>query len=89
MADTRASKDSLAVFTYLSQEVIACMGKDFFGKMPMDQMEKYCMATVKANDPTGQLLLQVVTNFMTAYTDPATREEALKAFDYLSHLAEK
>lgn len=83
------STDSMAVFSYLSQEIIASMGKDFLGKTPIDLMERYCLATVEANDATGPMLHQVVTNFMTAYTNPETRDEALKAFDYLTHLADK
>lgn len=81
--------DSVAVLAFLSQEVIACMGKDFLAKMPLDLMERYCMATVEAEDPTGQLLRKLMINFMTAYSAPTTRDEALKAFDFLDYLSEK
>ena len=79
------AKDSLAILAFLSQEVMARMGKDFLGKIPLDLTERFCMATVERNDPTGELLYKLVTNFMTAYANSETSDEALKAFDFLDY----
>jgi hypothetical protein len=86
-ADT--SKDSLAILAYLSQEIIGRMGKDFLGKVPLNLTERFCMTTVERNDPTAELLYKLVTNFMTAYANAETSDEALKAFDFLDYLADK
>lgn len=89
-ADAReTAKDSLAILAYLSQEVMTRMGKDFLVKMPLDLTERFCLATVKRNDPTGELLYKLVTNFMTAYANAETSDEALKAFDFLDYLSDK
>lgn len=84
-----SSADSLAVFAFLSQEIQATMGKDFLGKMPIDMMERYCLATVNNGHPTAQMLLELVTSFLEAYSNPETNEEALKALDFLAHQAEQ
>ena len=81
--------DTVEVLAFLSQEVIACMGKEFLAKTPLDLMERYGVATVDSNDPTGQMLRDLTTNFMNAYSSPETREEALKALDFLAYLSEK
>lgn len=82
-------KDSLAVLTFLSQDIMQHMGKDFLGKVPFDVLERFCMATVNRNDPTGDLLFKLVTNFMAAYANSETADEALKAFDFLEYLSHK
>lgn len=81
--------DSLAVLAFLSQEIMGRMGKDFLGKMPLELMERFCIATVENNDPTGELLHKLVINFMTAYSNQDTNAEALKAFDFLDYLADQ
>ncbi|MCF5382063.1 hypothetical protein GIW05_00815 [Pseudomonas syringae] len=82
-------KDSLTVLTFLSQDIMQHMGKDFLGKVPFDLLERFCMATVNRNDPTGDLLFKLVTNFMAAYANLETTDEALKAFDFLEYLSGK
>jgi len=46
------------------------------------------LATVRQNQPTAALLYELITNFMKAYSNPETNADALKAFDYLTHLSE-
>lgn len=84
-----SASDSLAVFAFLSQEIQAKMGKDFLGKMPIDKMERYCLATVENGHPTSQMLFELVTNFLEAYSNPDTNEGALKALDFLAYQAEQ
>lgn len=81
------SADTLAIFNFLSGEIVDRMGADFLTKMPLDLLEPYCLASVRQNEPTAALLYDLVTNFMKAYANSETNEEALKAFDYLAHLA--
>lgn len=80
--------DSLALMAFLSPEIIARMGKDFLNTVPLELMEKFCVASVERNDPTGELLQKIVQNFMIAYSNPDTRDEALKAYDFLDYLSE-
>ncbi|WHS57587.1 MULTISPECIES: hypothetical protein [Pseudomonas] len=87
--DMRSPDDAFSVYAFLSQEVQAKLGKDFLGKMPLDLMERYCLATVENGHPTADMLYELVTNFLTAYANPATKEDALKALDYLGYQAEQ
>lgn len=87
--DLRQPDDSFSVYAFLSHEVQARLGKDFLGKMPLDLMERYCLATVENGHPTADMLYELVTNFLTAYANPATNEDALKALDFLSYQAEQ
>jgi hypothetical protein len=84
-----STSDSLAVLAFMSQEIMRRMGKDFLEKIPLDVTEQFCLSTVEKNDPTAELLYQLVTNFMKAYAKENTNEEALKAFDYLDYLVTK
>jgi hypothetical protein len=88
-AAANGEDNALAIYNFLSHELRASMGHDFLGKMPMPVMEKYCVATVLHDHPTADLLYQLMVNFMSAYAGAETNEEALKAFDYLAHLADK
>jgi len=88
-AAANGEDNALAIYNFLSHELRASMGHDFLGKMPMPVVEKYCVATVLHDHPTADMLHQLMVNFMSAYADAATNEEALKAFDYLAHLADK
>lgn len=80
--------DAFSVYTYLSHEIQAKLGKDFLGKMPLEHMERYCLATVENGHPTADLLHKLVLNFLKAYSNPETNADALKAFDYLDYQAE-
>lgn len=80
--------DARRVLSYLSDEVIAVMGKDFLTKIPVTVFQEFCIATVERNDPTGQLLHNLLVNFMIAYTNSETNEEAYKAYDYLDILSD-
>lgn len=82
------SADTLAIFNFLSAEIEDRMGADFLAKMPLDLLEPYCLATARQNEPTAALLYELMTNFMKAYANPESNSEALKAFDYLAHLAD-
>lgn len=81
--------DAFAVYSFLSHEIQAKLGKDFLGKMPLEHMERYCLATVENGHPTADMLHQLVVNFLQAYSNPETNAEALKAFDYLEFQAEQ
>jgi len=81
--------NSTAVFAFLSLEIQAKLGKDFLGKIPLDQMEGYCLATVENGHPTADMLYQLITNFLQAYSNPETTEDALKALDFLGYQADK
>ncbi len=81
--------DAFSVYTFLSHEIQAKMGKDFLGKMPLEHMERYCLATVENGHPTAEMLHQLMVNFLQAYANPKTHAEALKAFDYLDYQAEQ
>lgn len=84
-----SDSDAMVPLAFLTQEVNAYMGKDFIAKIPLDVMERYCMATVDRDEPTGELLYKLLLNFMVAYSDSKTSEDALKAFDFLDYLTDK
>lgn len=83
------SADVAAIYTFLSSEIEDRLGADFLSKMPIDLLQSYCLATVRQNEPTAALLYELMTHFMKAYANPETNADALKAFDYLTHLSEK
>lgn len=83
------SADLTAIYNFLSSEIENRLGADFLTKIPVELMHAYCLATVRQNEPTAALLYELITNFMTAYANPETNAEALKAFDFLTHLADK
>lgn len=88
-SESSKSDDLAAIQKFLSREIEDRLGADFSTKMPVELMESYCLATVRHNEPTAALLYELITNFMKAYANPETTADALKAFDYLAHLAEK
>lgn len=88
-SDSGKSDDLAAIQKYLSREIEDRLGADFPTKMPNELMQAYCLATVRQNEPTAALLYELITNFMKSYANPETNADALKAFDYLTHLSEK
>lgn len=83
------SADLTSIYDFLSHEIEDRLGVGFVEKIPMELLQSYCLATVRQNEPTAALLHELITNFMTAYSNPETNAEALKAFDFLAHLSEK
>lgn len=83
------SADLAVIYNFLSREIELRLGEDFPSKIPTDLLRSYCLATVRQNEPTSALLYDLITNFMRAYSHPETNADALKAFDYLTHLSEK
>lgn len=88
LPENSQSPDLVAIYTYLAPEIGDRMGADFLTKVPYELAQSYCLATVRQNEPTAALLFELVTNFMTAYSNPETNADALKAFDFLAHQAE-
>ncbi|HDS1721578.1 hypothetical protein NPS53_08710 [Pseudomonas putida] len=88
LPDDGQSPDLAAIYTFLAPEIEDRMGADFLTKVPYELLQSYCLATVRQNEPTAALLYELITNFMKAYANPETNADALKAFDYLSHLSE-
>ncbi|HBO2935246.1 TPA: hypothetical protein L4R50_000242 [Pseudomonas aeruginosa] len=83
------SGDAEAVFSFCSQEIAALLGNDFLAKVPREVLFAFCLATVEHNHPSAELLYKLVLNFMVAYSNNATNEEALKAFDFLDYLTDR
>lgn len=72
---------------FLKQDIIAHVGEEIIRNLSLKQLENYCLRTIVRDEPTGNLLLVLMQNFITAYGQEATSEEAMKAFDYLTYLA--
>lgn len=88
MAEAMADRsEAFTPLTMLIQEVVAFMGTGFIKNVPLELLEDYCLHTITRNEPTGQLLYNLIVNFMAAYRKTATSEDAMKAYDYLEHLA--
>lgn len=83
------SGDAEAVFSFCSQEIAALLGNDFLAKVPREVLFAFCLASVEHNHPSAELLYKLVLNFMVAYSNKATNEEALKAFDFLDYLTDR
>lgn len=79
--------ESSAPFTFLMQEIISYLGTDFVKGVPLELLEAYCMRTIDRDEPTGKILYGLLINFMIAYSNPETSDEAMKAFDFLDYLA--
>ena len=88
LPENSQSPDLAAIYTFLAPEIQDRMGSDFLNKVPYELLQSYCLATVRQNQPTAALLYELITNFMKAYSNPETNADALKAFDYLTHLSE-
>jgi len=73
--------------TFLTQEIISYLGEGFVINMPIDLIESYCMRSIERDEPTGKILYTLMLNFLSAYSNPATSDEAMKAFDFLDYLA--
>lgn len=88
-ANDSCDRDADAVFSFCSQEIAALLGNDFLTKLPRDVLAEFCLASVKHNHPTAELLYKIIINFMLAYSNPTAHEDSLKAFDFLDYLTDR
>tara|TARA_R110002124_G_scaffold128157_10_gene288624 strand:+ start:3247 stop:3603 length:357 start_codon:yes stop_codon:yes gene_type:complete len=86
-AEAQAAISSPLPIEFLTQEISAYVGDEILKGLTRSQIENYCMQSIHRDEPTGKVLLTLMQNFIIAYGDSRTSEEAMKAYDFLTYLS--
>ncbi|HHH9443127.1 TPA: hypothetical protein ACP32N_005115 [Pseudomonas aeruginosa] len=83
-ADAEAGPDH--ILRILMKDIAGSLGEDILDHLGSVTLEQFALMSALRCEGTGAMMLSLVDSYMSAYANPATTEEAVKALKRLEQL---